>query len=183
MRKYPLRRYFLVLGTDPRKMMFFLRLYLHSSALPRVAVLWQCFWNSDHVVWKSSICTSALPWRQRSDRGLRVTQHANFSIMTHTKQLLLLTFCQPTAGIGSSFVTDARRTADGGGRTDRHGSRNSYSDKKIVWSCLNICLLNCYVHCAVLSFGLVAQTFLWHYSPADGDQSFYHISSFVECRW
>ena len=32
-------------------------------------------------------------------RGLRVTQNAFFSILTHTKQLLLLTFCDTTAGI------------------------------------------------------------------------------------
>ena len=40
-----------------------------------------------------------------------MTQHAYFSIMTHTKQLLLVTFCQPTAGIGVSFRTDARTHA------------------------------------------------------------------------
>ena len=44
--------------------------------------------------------------------GLRVTQIAYFSLITHTKQLLLVTFCDPTAGTRVSFRTDAR-TADG----------------------------------------------------------------------
>ena len=59
-----------------------------------------------------------VPWLHLSGRGLRVTQHAYFWIMTHTKQLLLVTFCQPTAGIGVSFRTDARRTD---GRTAAEG--------------------------------------------------------------
>ena len=37
--------------------------------------------------------------------------------MTHINQLLLVTFYQPTAGIGVSFRTDARRTA-AEGQTD-----------------------------------------------------------------
>ena len=46
------------------------------------------------------MCSSALsflmdPW------GLRVTQNAYFSLLTHTKQLLLVTFCDTTAEIGS----------------------------------------------------------------------------------
>ena len=55
--------------------------------------------------------TLALPRRQRSDWGLRVTQNAYFSLITHTKQLLLVTFCDPTAGIAVSFWTHGRRTA------------------------------------------------------------------------
>ena len=78
------------------------------------------------MVLKLSIPTLALPWRQRSDWGLRVTQDAYFSLLSHTKQLLLVTFSDTTAGIGASFRTDAR--TDGGGRTDRRGSRNSYLD-------------------------------------------------------
>ena len=50
--------------------------------------------------------------------------------MTHTKQLLLVTFCSTTAGIGASFRTHGRRTENG--RTDRRGSRNSYLDVKEV---------------------------------------------------
>ena len=36
-----------------------------------------------------------------------VTQDAYFSLMTHTKQLLFVTFCCITAGIGVSFRTQA----------------------------------------------------------------------------
>ena len=32
-------------------------------------------------------------------KGLRVTQNAYFSLLTHTEQLLLVTYCDPTAGI------------------------------------------------------------------------------------
>ena len=67
-----------------------------------------------------------MPRRKRSDWGLRVTQDAYFSLLSHTKQLLLVTFSDTTAGIGASFRTDAR--TDGSGRTDRRGSRNSYLD-------------------------------------------------------
>ena len=37
-----------------------------------------------------------------------MTQNAYFSLITHTKQLLLVTFCCTTAEIGVSFRTDAR---------------------------------------------------------------------------
>ena len=62
-------------------------------------------------------------------KSLRVTQNAYFSLMTHTKQLLLVTVCDTTARIGASFRTHGRRT-DGrtDGMTDRRGSRNSYLD-------------------------------------------------------
>ena len=43
--------------------------------------------------------------------SLRMSQNLYFSLLTHTKQLLLVTYCDPTAGIGASFWTDARRTA------------------------------------------------------------------------
>ena len=45
-------------------------------------------------------------------RGLAVTPNADFLLMIHTKQLLLVTFCETTAGIGASFWTH-RQTADG----------------------------------------------------------------------
>ena len=77
------------------------------------------------MVLQSSICTFALPWWQRSDWGLRVTQDAYFSLLSHTKQLLLVTFSDTTAEIGASFRTDA---CTDGVRTGRHGSRNSYLD-------------------------------------------------------
>ena len=40
--------------------------------------------------------------------------------MAHSNQLLLVTFCQPTAGIGVSFRTDARteEEAEAEGQTD-----------------------------------------------------------------
>ena len=69
------------------------------------------------MVLKSSIRILALSWRQRSDWGLRVTQNAYFSLITHTKQLLSVTFCDPMAGIGVSFQTDTQKTA-AGGQTD-----------------------------------------------------------------
>ena len=46
--------------------------------------------------------------------------------MTHTKQLLLVTFCQQTAGIGVSFRTHAQ-TADG--RT--YGRTEGQTDVKV----------------------------------------------------
>ena len=85
------------------------------------------------MVLKSSISTSASPWRQWSHWGLRVTQNAYFSLLTHTKQLLLVTFCDTTAGNSVSFRTHRRTNerTDGqtdAGWTDRRGSRNSYLD-------------------------------------------------------
>ena len=44
--------------------------------------------------------------------------------MTHTNQLLLVTFCHTTAGNGASFRTHGMTH----GWTDRRGSRNSYLD-------------------------------------------------------
>ena len=37
-------------------------------------------------------------------KGLRVTQNAHFSLSMHTKQLLLVTLCDTTAGIGNHKV-------------------------------------------------------------------------------
>ena len=71
------------------------------------------------MVLKSSIRTSALPRQQQSDWGLRMTQIAYFSLRSHTKQLLLVTFCYTTAGIGANFRTHGRRTdARTEGQTD-----------------------------------------------------------------
>ena len=66
--------------------------------------------------------------RLMDPRDLRVTKNAYFALLTHTKQLLLVTICCTTVGIEVSFRTDARRRTDGGGRTARRGSRNSYLD-------------------------------------------------------
>ena len=65
------------------------------------------------MVLKLSISTSALPRQQWSDWGLRVTQNAYLSLMTHTKQLLLVRFCDPIAGIVKWDGTDAERCKDG----------------------------------------------------------------------
>ena len=70
-----------------------------------------------------------LPQGQRSDWGLRVTQDAYFSLLTHNKQLLLVTFCDTLAGIEVRFgrmEPDGRN--HGTGWTDKRGSRNSYLD-------------------------------------------------------
>ena len=48
-------------------------------------------------------------------RGLRVTKNAYFSLLTHTKQLLLVTFCDKTARSGVRFQTHGTRTD---GQTD-----------------------------------------------------------------
>ena len=44
-------------------------------------------------------------------RGLVVPPNADFLLMIHTKQLLLVTFCETTAGIGASFRTHTRTAA------------------------------------------------------------------------
>ena len=61
-------------------------------------------------------------------RDLRVTQSAYFSLLIHTKELLLVTLCGITAGISPSFRTHGTTHARTDGWTDRRGSRNSYLD-------------------------------------------------------
>ena len=61
------------------------------------------------MVLELSIRTSAFSWWQWSDWGLRVTQNEYLSLITHTKQLLLVAFCDATAGIGTSFRTHGQR--------------------------------------------------------------------------
>ena len=51
-------------------------------------------------------------------RGLRVTQNVYFSLLTHTKQVLLVTFCHTTAGNGASF------------RTHTHGHMHGRTDEQ-----------------------------------------------------
>ena len=87
------------------------------------------------MVLKLSICTLAWPWRQRSHWGLRVTQDAYYSLLTHTKQLVLVTFCDTLAGIEVRFGrtepdgrTDGTTEPRNHGWTDKRGSRNSYLD-------------------------------------------------------
>ena len=57
-----------------------------------------------------------------------MTKDAYFSLLTRTKQLLFVTFCDTLAGIEVSFWADGTGRMDG--RTDKRGSRNSYLDKK-----------------------------------------------------
>ena len=65
----------------------------------------------------------ASPWGQQSDWGLRMTQDAYLSLLSHTKQLLLVTFCNnTTAGIGASFRTQRKMEKQKDGWTDRRGS-------------------------------------------------------------
>ena len=71
------------------------------------------------------VLTLALPRRQQSDCGLRLTQNEYFSLITHTKQLLSVTCCDTTAGIGAITQTHTRTH---GGRTDRREVRKSYLD-------------------------------------------------------
>ena len=42
-------------------------------------------------------------------RDLRVAQNAYFSLLKHTKQLFLVTFCDKTEGIRASFQTDEQK--------------------------------------------------------------------------
>ena len=45
--------------------------------------------------------------------GLREAKNTNFSLLTHTKQLLFVTFCYTIAGIGTSFQTHGQAAANG----------------------------------------------------------------------
>ena len=61
-----------------------------------------------------------------------MTKDAYFSLLTRTKQLLLVTFCDTLAGIEVCFWADGTGRTDGTGTgtgwTDGRGSRNSYLD-------------------------------------------------------
>ena len=71
----------------------------------------------------------AWPRQQRSHWGLRLTQNAHFSLMTHTKQVLLVSFCDITAGIKASFQTQDAHTH---GLTDGRTERQSDVEDEIV---------------------------------------------------
>ena len=64
-----------------------------------------------------------------------MTKDAYFSLLTRTKQLLLVTFCDTLAGIEVCFWADGTGRTDGIGTgtvwTDGRGSRNSYLDVKL----------------------------------------------------
>ena len=102
-------------------------------------LVWLGIWNSDHVVLNSSICTSALPRQEQSNWCVRLTQDAYFSLWTHTKQLLLVTYCDTTAETEVSVQKHGRngRTER---RTDGRGSWNSYLDLAKLTSRLSISL-------------------------------------------
>ena len=51
-------------------------------------------------------------------KGLRVTQNVYFSLLTLTKKLLLVTFCDQTAKTGVSFVTHTNTDGRTDGQTD-----------------------------------------------------------------
>ena len=107
-----------------------LKLNIRSSASPCSVAVWLAFWNSDHVVLKLSIHTSAWPRRQWSHRGLRLTQHAYFSLSTHTKQLLLVTFCDMLAGIEVIFWADVTGTGTTDGRY-RNGQTDGQTNVEV----------------------------------------------------
>ena len=62
---------------------------------------------------ETRVRTSALPRQQQSDWGLRVIQNAYLSLITHTKQLLLVIL------IGASCWTHRRTDRRTDGQTDR----------------------------------------------------------------
>ena len=84
------------------------------------------------MVLKLIIRTSASPRQQRSNWGVRVIQNAYFSLLSHTKQLFLVTFCDKTAENLASFRTHKRTDGRTDGWTDRRGSRNSYLDVLLI---------------------------------------------------
>ena len=61
--------------------------------------------------------------------GLVATKNVYFSLLTHAKQLLLVTLSHTPTGIGNSEVgRDGTTPTDDAVRTDRRESRNSYVD-------------------------------------------------------
>ena len=81
------------------------------------------------MVLKSIISTLAFPRPQRFHWGLRLTQDAYFSLLTRTKQLLLVTFCDTLAGIEVCFWADGR--TDGTGQTDGNGRTDGQTDVEV----------------------------------------------------
>ena len=61
-------------------------------------------------------------------QSLRVTPNAYFSLLKHTKQLLLMTFCHTSAGIEVSVWTHGRTD----GRTDRRKYGQTEVEVEIV---------------------------------------------------
>ena len=116
-RKYPLRGYILGVLTHTTALDQLwggdktMNIYL-GFASERVFLLG--IRNSDHVFLGLNTRTSASLWRQRSHWGLRVTQDVHFSLLTHTKQVLLLTFCDTAAETEVSVRIHGNRTETDG---------------------------------------------------------------------
>ena len=53
--------------------------------------------------------------------------------MTHTKLLLLVTFCYTTAGIGANFRTHAQTAEDGRGRQRTAKGQADVEFKIVIW--------------------------------------------------
>ena len=73
------------------------------------------------MVLKLNILTLAVPWRQLSHWGLRVTQDAYFSLLIHNKQLLLVKLCDTLAGVEVRF-----------GRTEPRADRQNTDEQTDV---------------------------------------------------
>ena len=67
---------------------------------------------------------------------------AYFSLLTHTKQLLLVTFCDKTAGSGVRFRTHGTRNMEHG-RTDRRTDGQTDMEVEIVIK------IQCYLACVL----------------------------------
>ena len=65
-------------------------------------------------------------------RSLLVIQNAYFSLLTHTKQVLLVTFCHITAGNGANFWTHERTNGQTDRQTDRRTDRQTDVEVEIV---------------------------------------------------
>ena len=55
-------------------------------------------------------------------RGLRVIKNAFYSFLTHTKQLLLVSFCDPAAGYGAASFQAILTEGRTDGWIDRRGN-------------------------------------------------------------
>ena len=58
-----------------------------------------------------------------------MTKDAYFSLLTRTKQLLLVTFCDTLAGIEVSFWADGTERTDG--RTEPNGRTDGQTDVEV----------------------------------------------------
>ena len=98
-------------------------------------------------------------------RGLRVTQNAYFSFLTHTKQQILVTFCDTSVKTGASFQTRRMSVTMTDGRTDWQTDLEVL-DRSFVKATYLTMIFFCFfmfgwstssMHCAVS-----LKTFLWN---------------------